>query len=182
MSAVLLSMAFLGIGLAVGFLAQRSRMCFVAGLRDWILVRDGELLTGLFAFLATVWLLTSVLTALGLLHQGVPEYGASRGGVFAVADGPRAAAGAPPGGASAMLLRDAVHLRLSSLVNRFFFVTLAGGFLVGVFSVIAGGCVMRQHVLCAQGDRNALFYLAGFYGAVVVYYALLSRFFGWVYT
>ena len=72
MSAVLLSMAFLGIGLAVGFLAQRSRMCFVAGLRDWILVRDGELLTGLFAFLATVWLLTSVLTALGHASPGRP--------------------------------------------------------------------------------------------------------------
>jgi hypothetical protein len=174
MSAVLLSMAFLGIGLAVGFLAQRSRMCFVAGLRDWILVRDGELLTGLFSFLATVWLLTSVLTALGQLHQGVPELGA------AAPNG--TPAGGLPGGASAVLLRDAVHLRLSSLVNRFFFVTLAGGFLVGVFSVVAGGCVMRQHVLCAQGDRNALFYLAGFYGAVVVYYALLSRFFGWVYA
>ena len=164
MSTVLLSLVFLGIGLAVGFLAQRSRMCFVAGLRDWILVRDAELLTGLFSFLATVWLLTSVLTALGLLHQGVPEY--------------RAAAGVEPGA----LLKNVSLPRLSSLINRFFFVTLAGGFLVGVFSVIAGGCVMRQHVLCAQGDRNALFYLAGFYGAVVVYYALLSRFFAWVYA
>ena len=164
MSTVLLSLVFLGIGLAVGFLAQRSRMCFVAGLRDWILVRDAELLTGLFSFLATVWLLTSVLTALGLLHQGVPRYGA--------------AAGVEPG----VLLRNVGLTRLSSLVNRFFFVTLAGGFLVGVFSVIAGGCVMRQHVLCAQGDRNALYYLAGFYGAVVVYYALIGRFFAWVYA
>ena len=164
MNTVLLSLVFLGIGLAVGFLAQRSRMCFVAGLRDWILVRDAELLTGLFSFLATVWLLTSVLTALGLLHQGVPQYGA--------------AAGVEPG----VLLRNVGLPRLSSLVNRFFFVTLAGGFLVGVFSVIAGGCVMRQHVLCAQGDRNALYYLAGFYGAVVVYYALLGRFFAWVYA
>ncbi len=166
MSTVLFSLLFLGIGLAVGFLAQRSRMCFVAGLRDWILVKDAELLTGLFSFLATVWLLTSILTALGLLHQGIPEYGA------------RAAAGGEP----IVLLRNIGHLRLSSLVNRFFFVTLTGGFLVGVFSVIAGGCVMRQHVLCAQGDRNALFYLVGFYGAVVVYYALFSRFFGWVYA
>jgi uncharacterized protein len=141
-------------------------MCFVAGLRDWILVRDAELLTGLFSFLATVWLLTSILAAVGLLRQAVPEYGA------------RAASGIEPG----VLLKDVSLPRLSSLVNRFFFVTLAGGFLVGVFSVIAGGCVMRQHVLCAQGDRNALFYLAGFYGAVVVYYALLSRFFGWVYA
>jgi uncharacterized membrane protein YedE/YeeE len=166
MSAVLLSLVFLGIGLAIGFLAQRSRMCFVAGLRDWILVRDAELLTGLFSFLATVWLLSSVLTALGLLHQVVPEYGA------------HAAAGLEPG----VLLRNVKLPRLSSLVNRFFFVTLAGGFLLGVFSVIAGGCVMRQHVLCAQGDRNALSYLAGFYGAVVAYYAVLSRFFAWVYA
>ncbi len=168
MSAVLLSLAFLGIGLVVGFLAQRSRMCFVAGLRDWILVRDAELLTGLFAFLATVWLMTSVLSAAGLLHQGIPEY-------------PHGA-GAAAGDQTGVLLRNMNGLRLSSLVNRFFFVTLAGGFLVGVFSVVARGCVMRQHVLCAQGDRNALFYLAGFYGAVVVYYALLSRFFGWVYA
>jgi hypothetical protein len=157
MSVAVLSMAFLGIGLAVGFLAQRSRMCFVAGLRDWILVRDAELLTGLFSFLVTVWVLTSVLAALGLLHQGVPEYGAVR-------------------------LSEATHARLSSLLNNFFLASLTGGFLVGVFSVIAGGCVLRQHVLCVQGDRNALFYLAGFYGAVVVYYTLLSRFFDWAYA
>jgi hypothetical protein len=164
MSGILLSFVFLGIGISVGFLAQRSRMCFVAGLRDWILVKDTELLTGLFSFLVTVWFLTSVLTALGLLHQGVPLYGS--------------ASGNEPG----MLLRNVSLPRLSSLVNRFFFVTLAGGFLVGVFSVIAGGCVMRQHVLCAQGDGNALFYLVGFYGAVAVYYGLLFRYFDWVYA
>jgi uncharacterized protein len=175
MNPVLFSLVFLGIGLAVGFLAQRSRMCFVAGLRDWILVKDVELLTGLFSFLATVWLLSSVLTALGLLHQGVPDYASTRSAWAPY--GARAAAGGEPG----VLLRNVSHLRLSSLVNRFFFVTLAGGFLVGVFSVIAGGCVLRQHVLCAQGDGNALFYLVGFYGAVVVYYALLYRFFAWVY-
>jgi uncharacterized protein len=153
MNPALLSLAFLLIGLVVGFLAQRSRMCFVAGLRDWILVRDTELLTGLFAFLATVWVLTSVLGSLGMLHRGVPVYGQTTAEVGAAALG----------------------------IGRFFWSSLGGGFLVGVLSVIAGGCVMRQHVLCAQGDRNALFYLAGFYGAVVVYYSLLSRFFGWVY-
>lgn len=172
MSSVLLSLAFLGIGLVVGFLAQRSRMCFVAGLRDWILVRDTELLTGLFAFLATVWVLTSVFTALGILPHGVPEYG----GTAAPAAGP-----VPARTLTFVRIGDTGGAPLSSLLNNFFIATLAGGFLVGVFSVIAGGCVMRQHVLCAQGDRNALFYLVGFYGAVVVYYTLLSRFFDWVY-
>jgi hypothetical protein len=163
-SVVLLSLVFLGIGLTVGFLAQRSRMCFVAGLRDWILVRDAELLTGLFSFLVTVWLLTSALSALGLLHQGVPEYGSG--------------SPAPP----QVTLRIGGRVALAGVFSRFFYATLGGGFLIGVLSVIAGGCVMRQHVLCAQGDGNALFYLAGFYGAVVVYYAVLSRFFAWVYV
>jgi hypothetical protein len=176
-SFVLLSLAFLGIGLVVGFLAQRSRMCFVAGLRDWILVRDTELLTGLFAFLATVWVLTSVFTALGVLPHGVPEYG----GTAAATGGPAAGGPAPALTLTFVRIGDAGGAPLSSLLNNFFIATLAGGFLVGVFSVIAGGCVMRQHVLCAQGDRNALFYLAGFYGAVIVYYSLLSRFFDWAY-
>ncbi len=177
MSVVLLSLVFLGIGLTVGYLAQRSRMCFVAGLRDWILVRDTELLAGLFAFLATVWLLTSLFGALGLLHQGAPEYGGTLASLRP---------GAPAGAALApvrVAARIGIGLApLAGVVNRFFYATLAGGFLIGALSVVAGGCVMRQHVLCAQGDRNALYYLAGFYGAVVVYYALLSRFFAWVYA
>lgn len=167
MSAALLSIVFLLIGLVVGYLAQRSRMCFVAGLRDWILVRDAELLTGLFSFLATVWVLSSVLGVLGLLHRGVPVYGGSEGGGPA----PEAAAAAAP----------AAWVSLPPALGRFFWSSLGGGFLVGALSVVAGGCVLRQHVLCAQGDRGALFYLAGFYGAVPVYYGLLSRLFGWVY-
>ena len=167
-----LSLAFLGIGLAVGFLAQRSRMCFVAGLRDWILVRDTELLLGLFSFLVTVWLLSSAFSALGLLRHGIPEYGQ--------------ASPASPSPASLDLgnVRSARVFSagvVQGLLNRFFFATIAGGFLIGCFSVLAGGCVMRQHVLCAQGNGNALFYLVGFYGAVVVYYTLLARFFAWFY-
>ncbi len=167
MSPVLLSLAFLLIGLVVGFLAQRSRMCFVAGLRDWIIVRDTELLTGMFAFLATVWVLTSVLGVLGLLHRGVPLYGQAAGSTAALP-----------------ALSTAARAALMSLpprVGAFFWSSLGGGILVGALSVIAGGCVLRQHVLCAQGDRNALFYVVGFYAAVPVYYGLLWRFFGWVY-
>jgi uncharacterized protein len=180
MSGVLLSLVFLGIGLIVGHLAQRSRMCFVAGLRDWIMVRDTELLTGLFSFLATVWVLTSVFSLLGLLHQGAPELGAAVGARPSIGT-------VSPGGtvhaAGFVFVRigSASHATLASLFNNFFIASVAGGFLIGALSVIAGGCVMRQHVLVAQGDGNALFYVIGFYGAVVVYYALLSRFFDWAY-
>jgi len=39
----------LGIGLLVGVLAQRSRLCFVGGIRDLILIRSGLLLSGFIA-------------------------------------------------------------------------------------------------------------------------------------
>ena len=50
------AMATLVIGVIVGYLAQRSRMCFVGGIRDFILVRDTFLLKGLIAFGLTAWI------------------------------------------------------------------------------------------------------------------------------
>ena len=173
-----LSLAFLGIGMLTGFLAQRSRMCFVAGFRDWLLVRDTELLLGLFSFLATVWLATSLAYALGLLHQGMPEYGELE--VHTAA--------AVGSGVRLLNLRELRLLGtaqqavpLASLANRFLYASLTGGWVIGLVSVLAGGCVLRQHVLAVQGGRNAWMFLAGFYAAVPLYYLLLARFLGWVY-
>lgn len=47
--------ASLVVGVIIGFVGQRSRMCFVGGIRDWILVRDTFLLKGLIAFLLVGW-------------------------------------------------------------------------------------------------------------------------------
>lgn len=48
--------ATLIIGVILGYLGQRSRMCFIGGIRDFILVRDTYLLRGLIAFGLTAWL------------------------------------------------------------------------------------------------------------------------------
>lgn len=48
--------ATLVVGVILGYLGQRSRMCFVGGIRDFILVRDTGLLGGLLAFAFTAWL------------------------------------------------------------------------------------------------------------------------------
>jgi hypothetical protein len=61
------AVATLIIGVIVGYLGQRSRMCFVGGIRDFILVRDTFLLKGLIAFGLTAWLafpLASVIVGL----------------------------------------------------------------------------------------------------------------------
>ena len=57
------------IGIVLGYLGQRSRMCFIGGIRDFILVRDVELLKGLVAFGISSWLAFPVI---GLLAGGRP--------------------------------------------------------------------------------------------------------------
>jgi hypothetical protein len=51
----------LGLGLVVGYLGQRSRMCSIGGLRDYVLVRDTGLLRGAAALLVTAWIAFSLV-------------------------------------------------------------------------------------------------------------------------
>lgn len=136
------SLATLGVGLLVGYVGQRSRMCFVGGIRDFVLVRDSELLRGLIAFVVAGWLAFSVAGAVdpalaGPAAGGLPVPGLSGGEL--------------PGSATFVLL------------------TTSAAFLVGLGSVLADGCPLRQHVMAGQGSRGALLYLAGFYAGVVLY-------------
>jgi len=57
----------LGAGLAVGFLAQRTRFCTVGAFRDVFLMGDTHLLGGVAAMLASAFL---VKLGLGLVHFG----------------------------------------------------------------------------------------------------------------
>ena len=70
------AVATLIIGIILGYLGQRSRMCFVGGIRDFMLVRDTYLLRGLFAFALTAWL---AFPLAGLING-------TRTGPFALAD------------------------------------------------------------------------------------------------
>jgi len=51
----------LGVGLLVGFMAQRSRFCTVGALRDLVLLRDGHLFNGILALLAAAFVTNLVL-------------------------------------------------------------------------------------------------------------------------
>jgi uncharacterized membrane protein YedE/YeeE len=62
--------ATLLIGIVIGYLGQRSRMCFVGGIRDFLLVRDQALLRGLVAFGMTAWLAFPLAAALGAAAVG----------------------------------------------------------------------------------------------------------------
>lgn len=128
------AIASLVVGIVIGFVGQRSRMCFVGGIRDWILVRDTFLLKGLIAFLLVGWVLFPVSEIFG---------------------------GAPATGFAAPVLTTVL-------------LTVAGGFGVGVVSILAEGCPFRQHVLASQGNGGSMVYLGGFLAGAVVFHTVVS--------
>ena len=84
-AAMIVSFASLAVGLIVGYLGQRSRMCTIGGLRDYVLVRDTALLKGVAAMLVAAWvvfgalrLLAGSLAGTGLLAAGTTPSGLQR--------------------------------------------------------------------------------------------------------
>lgn len=160
------------LGFVIGFIAQRSRMCFIGGFRDFLLVRDIDLLKGLVSFIITIWVLSSIFYSTGLLRRGMPEYGE---GLFreSVDYTGLSISRLMEGGSGSRIQWKGF---VSILRGRFLYVSLIGGIVMGLGSTLAGGCVLRQHVLVAQGSRDALFFILGLYCAVLVYYKLFFRF------
>jgi uncharacterized membrane protein YedE/YeeE len=146
----------LGMGLILGYVAQRSRFCLIGGLRDFILVRDTELLKGAVAFFVTAWLAFSVASVFGWVSFQAPRLQETL---------TSAASSAPPLAAAGALPIPRVNWPLWIL-------TAVAGIALGLFSTLANGCPTRQHVLAAQGIQDSVFYLAGFYLGVIVFYII----------
>ncbi len=76
------SLVSLAVGAIVGYLGQRSRMCTIGGLRDFVLVRDRALLKGAAALLVGSWLMFGVVRVIsgsdvgrGLIAAGTDPTG-----------------------------------------------------------------------------------------------------------
>lgn len=172
-------------GLIIGFLAQRSRMCFIGGMRDFILVRDTALLRGLASFLVTAAVLFPLAGALGGDTADYPWYSREKAAaavelardyyvfaacwipdeflVFAQGAAKTVRGFALPGGAVLSYAAAAA---------------VACGLGIGYLSTVANGCPLRQHVLAASGNRTARAYLLGFYTGAVIYSYLLQPYLG----
>jgi len=61
---VTVSLVSLAVGCIVGYLGQRSRMCTIGGLRDFVLVRDTALLKGVGAMLVASWVAFGAIRAI----------------------------------------------------------------------------------------------------------------------
>ena len=137
------------IGLVIGFLGQRSRMCFIGGFRDFLLVKDKELLKGTISFFVSAWLTIYILNLIGYLFP---------------------------------ILKEITNVKLSNypsisnaFLSKFGVISIIGGFGIGLFSTLSGGCPLRQHVLAGQGRVESIVYLTGFYIGITIYYLLIVR-------
>jgi len=162
-------------GIILGYLAQRSRMCFIGGLRDFILVRDNELLKGVIAFFVTAWLAFSIAGAFGLVDWQAPKFqGSTPAGPAIETHSTTKAVELISWETSAQIAPAPTNLSqsLASVGWPILLLTVGAGVVIGLFSTLANGCPTRQHVLAAQGLQDSVFYLAGFYLGVIFYYVV----------
>jgi len=98
-------------GLIVGALAQRSRLCFVGGIRDLILIRDLHLFQGLVVFFVLCLVLNLIL------------------GQFRPGEHP--------------------------IAHTDHWASFLGMIIVGLGSVMIGGCPFRQTILAGYGNTDS---------------------------
>ncbi|SDF59439.1 hypothetical protein [Sporolituus thermophilus] len=164
-------------GFIIGYMAQRSRMCFIGGLRDYVLVRDTELLKGLFSFVLTAAILFPLVNALGGDTPGYPWYNREKAktAIELARDYYAFAACMIPDElllvVQAALDNTVKGIRLpGGMILTYAAVTaIAGGLGIGYLSTVVNGCPLRQHVMAASGNKSARVYLCGFYAGAVVY-------------
>jgi len=60
------------VGLGIGILAQRSRFCTIAGIRDFVLMRDTHLLSGILALIAAAFVTNAALGQFSAGFDGQP--------------------------------------------------------------------------------------------------------------
>ena len=163
------AIASIVLGFILGYLGQRARLCFIGGMRDWTLIRDTYLLKGIFAFMV------AALAGFILFHFVSPAiktfpWFLNGGAVFAKK---WAAMGieATPG---FMLPVPGDPITWSPKVFAHIILAVIGGLGLGFFSVMAGGCPFRQHVMAAEGSKSAMVYLLGFALGAIVFHKLVA--------
>jgi uncharacterized membrane protein YedE/YeeE len=122
------------VGFIAGFLGQRSRMCFVGGIRDLYLIKSTYLFKGLIAFLIAAFI------GYIIFNNNIPfPWFFEKGAMSAIP-------GAP------CILGFAGYI-----------LAIIGGLGIGFFAVLSGGCPFRNTVMTAEGNKLALLYVIGFF-------------------
>ncbi len=161
--------ATLCLGFILGYLGQRARLCFIGGMRDWVLVRDTHLLKGLFSFIVAVFFGFLIFYFISPAIKTFPWF-LNGGVVFAKKWAAMGIKESP----SFMLPVPGDPITWSPNVGAHLLLAVIGGLGVGFFSVFAGGCPFRQHVMAAEGSRSAIAYIFGFIVGAVIFHKFIA--------
>ena len=185
-----ISYVSLGMGLVIGLLGQASRMCFIGGWRDFILIRDKYLLKGFFSFLITAMVLFFLFNNAGYYLGKYPWYARPPAmlNIYTDVNPDDPLEWYMSGHEEWATVKDLHHCELMMMpavvkdpsmqphVNIFglmlskeMFSYLVAAFFIEFLSVLANGCPVRQHVMAGSGNASAILYLVGFYAAIIVY-------------
>jgi uncharacterized membrane protein YedE/YeeE len=134
------SLTTLGVGLIVGYASQRSGFCTIGGWRDFILMRDTYLLKGVLGFLVGGIAGYTILTLAG--------------GIYYANQFPW------------FYFKNWAMIPGTVVVYKNLWVGWAiatlGGLGMGFFSVLAGGCPLRNATMASEGNKSSWWYLLGF--------------------
>ena len=146
---MLIVLLSLFLGIVTGFLGQRSRMCFIGGIRDYFLVKDKELIKGLISFFSSAGI---TYICIGLISK-----------LFI---------------SSSSLSVSNIYFPsfIDILLSKQGTISIIGGIGLGFFATLSGGCPIRHHVMAGQGRIDSILYLLGFYSGIFVFYFLILRY------
>ena len=159
------------LGLIMGYLGQRARMCFIGGMRDYYLVRDTYLLKGLFSFMVCALAGFILFQFVSPAIKTFPWF-LDGGAVFAKKWAAMGVTAVP----SSILPVPGDPITWSPKVGAHIILAVLGGFGLGFFSCIAGGCPFRQHIMAAEGSKSAIVYLVGFALGAIIFHRFVAPF------
>ncbi len=134
-----------GVGLLVGYLAQKSGFCSVGGFRDLIMFKQTRLFIGYMTLIGSSLLFYALFWL--MFPQAFPTF-------FAKSPQPGA-----PGGLA---------------LGAYIILAIIGGFGLGLLGVLLGGCPLRQMVMGAEGNLRSVFFIIGMCIGAVVFHLYIS--------
>jgi uncharacterized membrane protein YedE/YeeE len=135
------------VGFIAGFLGQRSRMCFVGGIRDLYLIKSSYLFKGLIGFLIAAF------AGYIFFNNNIAFPWFVENGVLSAIAGAPCVLGIPALG-----------------------IAIFGGFGIGFFAILSGGCPFRNTVMTAEGNLKALLYVIGFLAGALIFHLFIFHF------